>query len=462
TSGSKDSLPGLAYQPSGTTGLGPGPAVSMGPSAAAAALSSRYGKLKSIAEGRQPLGRKPGSTTSGGLNGTSTASASSGSTAASPSMPQNRPITLRNGITLIKDRRLIGQMFLTRPLRSIFERIVGTHFLRARPFISKSATAAQVDNAIYDSFKKLGHNLVADGQVGFEYGSMSSGDHRLMTLGPEGHPKQHLSGNGFAAEYCKRECYIIVKSHLPFPAYEELLWETAEVIDDDDDHDDDAHDGSGAARRSGANDFTTCYGCDQDFSRTIFAEHSLTCTGHDTTRGGRRNRANPPVPVKQEPDHDHAAMAHQEGPLFSPSGASSPLSSPDLDLRPNSCFYFGVEDGEIILCANIDCDQERHRACLVSVDDYQDPWLCRSCRLIPKLSDETTRQSSFNADAERNFTQLAESSSSSDENQPISRRPEEASAEAASVKVDKGKKRALDHAQERLGVKLRPRTRQEH
>ncbi|KAL9931743.1 hypothetical protein V8E36_009293 [Tilletia maclaganii] len=429
--------PGFAYQPSGTTGLGPGPAVSMGPSAAAAAaLSSRYGKLKSIAEGRQPQGRKPGSTTSGGLKGTSTASASSGSTAASPSMPQNRPITLRNGITLIKDRRLIGQMFLTRPLRSIFERIVETHFLRARPFISKSATAAQVDNAIYDSFKKLGHNLVADGQVGFEYGSMSSGDHRLMTLGPEGHPKQHLSGNEFAAEYCKRECYIIVKSHLPFLAYEELLWETAEVIDDD--HDYDAHDGSGAARRSGANDFTTCYGCDQDFSRTIFAEHSLTCSGRDTPRGGRRNRENPPVPVKQEPDHDHAAMAHQEGPLFSPSGASSPLSSPDLDLRPNSCFCFGVEDGEIILCANIDCDQERHRVCL--------------------LSDETTRQSSFNADAERNFTQPAESSSSSDENQPISRQPEEASAEAASVKVDKGEKRALDHAQERLGVKLRPRT----
>ncbi|KAL9931849.1 hypothetical protein V8E36_009399 [Tilletia maclaganii] len=328
-------------------------------------------------------------------------------------------------------------MFLTRPLRSIFERIVETHFLRARLFISKSATAAQVDNAIYDSFKKLGHNLVADGQVGFEYGSMSSGDHRLMTFGPDS------GGTPQRASFRKR-----------------LLWETAEVIDDD--HDDDAHDGSGAARRSGANDFTTCYGCDQDSSRTIFAEHSLTCSGRETPRGGRRNRANPPVPVKQEPDHDHAAMAHQEGPLFSPSGASSPLSSPDLDLRPNSCFCFGVEDGEIILCANIDCDQERHRACLVSVDDYQDSWLCRSCRLIPKLSDETTRQSSFNADAERNFTQPAESSSSSDENQPISRRPEEASAEAASVKVDKGKKRALDHAQERLGVKLRPRTRQEH
>ncbi|KAL9934184.1 hypothetical protein V8E36_006640 [Tilletia maclaganii] len=272
---------------------------------------------------------------------------------------------------------------------------------------------------------------------------MSSGDHRLMTLGPEGHPKQHLSGNKFAAEYCKRECYMIVKSHIPFPAYDKLLWETAEVIDDDDyDHDDDNH-------------VTTT-----EFSCTVFAEHSLTCSGRDPPRGGRRNRANPPAPVKQEPDHDHAAMAHREGPLFSPSGASSPLSSPDLDLGPNSCFCFCVVDGEIILCANIHCDQERHRACLVSVDDYQDPWLYRSCRLIPKLSDETTRQSSFNADVERNLTQPAESSS--DQVRLISQRPEVESAEAASVKVDEGKKQVLDHAQERLGVKLRPRTGQEH
>ncbi|KAL9933068.1 hypothetical protein V8E36_007786 [Tilletia maclaganii] len=84
-----------------TTSLG-----SVGGSSAAAAIAARYGKLTSIAQGRAPQSR-------GGPSGASSASTSTSAsfsagllTAVDAPMPRTRPLTWKNGITLLKDRRL--------------------------------------------------------------------------------------------------------------------------------------------------------------------------------------------------------------------------------------------------------------------------------------------------------------------------------------------------------------------
>ncbi|KAK0565809.1 hypothetical protein OC861_003547 [Tilletia horrida] len=319
----------------------------------ASALSSRYGKLRSIAQGSRSLGRKGSASGSFGVDSSDTSQ-----------MPSKNPVAFKNGICLVKDRRLIGQMFLTKNIKTSFERIVDHHRLRSFPFISKAATPEQVDHAINEAFKSQGHSLVADGQVGFEYAYISAGDHKLITLGPADQPRSELSGAVLAIEFSKRECYIVVKSKLKFEPYDEILRETAQVISEESDCDNEPT-------------FKSCPRCRHRFGRGTYEEHVASCSTKITPLASR---------IKTEVD--------DEDPLFTftgtdDDGLSSRSSSPQA--VEHACFCRTNSDEQLLECSQPDCDKRFHRSCLEAIDDWREPWICKTCRImrpmLPELSD---------------------------------------------------------------------------
>ncbi|KAK0542941.1 hypothetical protein OC845_006375 [Tilletia horrida] len=285
----------------------------------ASALSSRYGKLRSIGQGSRSLGRKGSASGSFGVNSSDTSQ-----------MPSKNPVAFKNGICIVKDLRLIGQMFLTKNINTSFERIVDHHRIRSFPFISKAATVEQVDHAINEAFKSQGHSLVADGQVGFEYAYISAGDHKLITLGPAGQPRFELSGAVLAIEFSKRECYIVVKSKLKFGPYDEILRETAQVISEESDCDNEPT-------------FKSCPRCRHRFGRGTYEEHVFSCSTKISPLASR---------IKTEVD--------DEDPLFTftgtdDDGLSSRSSSPHA--VEHACFCRTNSDEQLLECSQPDCDK---------------------------------------------------------------------------------------------------------
>ncbi|KAE8231077.1 hypothetical protein CF326_g3911 [Tilletia indica] len=77
-------------------------------------------------------------------------------------------ITFKNGITLIKDRRLIDKRFMHGDLRVAFNTITEENYLRVKPLISKLASEREVYSCIITAFQAKGHHLLRDGNCGFD------------------------------------------------------------------------------------------------------------------------------------------------------------------------------------------------------------------------------------------------------------------------------------------------------
>ncbi|KAK0542291.1 hypothetical protein OC861_005308 [Tilletia horrida] len=318
-------------------------------SAAAAALASRYGKLRSIAQGSRSLGRK-----------SSSATPLAAEDADPTKMPLTRQVSLKNGICLVMDRRLIGETFLTKYTKRDFERIVDEHRLRIFPFISKTATAAQVDHMIVASFKKAHINLVADGHIGYEYAFISIGDHKLRTLGVTDEPRDQLTGTELASEYAKRECYIVVKDKLQFPAYTPLLRKSAQVIADDTDEEDNEP------------AFQRCPTCRQHFGRSTYAEHIASCTHR-----GSMSSSSSTYAVKKEQDQEALFR-----PLDEEDDYSASLSSISCGDVEHDCCCRSIKDEPLLTCFRDSCSKQSHRSCLELIEDFSDPWTCKTCRIM--------------------------------------------------------------------------------
>ncbi|KAK0556555.1 hypothetical protein OC844_005822 [Tilletia horrida] len=276
-------------------------------SAAAATLASRYGKLTSIAQGRPSSGRfVPG----GSSYSHASTSASASAAGADGEMPRTRPMNFKNGITLLKDRRLLGKTLHTRHLKAQFEAIVDNAHLRARPFLSRNASARQLDNAICNAFVALGHSLHLGDQCGFEYAYLAAGTLKLCTLGVT-EPRDKLTGDEFYLEYAKRECYIVVLSDAKSPLYDPIFFADAEVISDGDGDDDD-DDGRSLPDITGR-DFRKCAFCLHSFSIDLFKPHEQDCMERWS-----RNHTRTESTVKKEPtsvnlflDEDTASASTQ-------------------------------------------------------------------------------------------------------------------------------------------------------
>ncbi|KAK0554982.1 hypothetical protein OC844_006093 [Tilletia horrida] len=316
---------------------------STGGAGAAAALAGRSGKLTSIAQGRRlavrhSTGTGPVASGSGGSTGGASGSNSSSSGTGIPAdnaMPRTRPMTFKNGITLIKDRRPLEKAIHTRHLRGQFEVIVEINRLRTRPHISKNATAWQVDNAITQSFLDQGHALHTDGQTDFE------------AIGPEKMPKEHLSGDQLAAEYAKRECYIVVKSKLKFSAYDPLFFALVDEISDDEDGDDDDD-----LPNVMGEDYKKCPFCCNTCIDTI-AEHEASCQ-----EGFDKSAVKAEIVKQETPDLFPADTGDNAGPSRASSSGSSSLSD-----------VHGAGPG---------CDEQRHVTCVVTAP-ISSTWLCSAC-----------------------------------------------------------------------------------
>ncbi|CAD6903013.1 unnamed protein product, partial [Tilletia laevis] len=208
-----------------------------GSTSAAASLSARYRTLQSQATGKRPQGRP---SASANLPTSSSATSGASGSVINKSAPQIKAIPFKSGITLIKDRRMIGMNFVGKALSKQFLTIVDDQHLRIHPVIDRYATSREVDQVLREAFKQNQHDLFVDSQSGYEYATLNAGDHKLCTLGPEGRPRQYFSGAELLATYCsasnRRECYIIVISHKKFPAYDKLFFDSAiEISDDDED-----------------------------------------------------------------------------------------------------------------------------------------------------------------------------------------------------------------------------------
>ncbi|KAK0553165.1 hypothetical protein OC844_006337 [Tilletia horrida] len=69
------------------------------------------------------------------------------------------PIALQEGITLVKDRRLLGKPIASAAYRSLWAEINRSHRLQAFPVISRQASSEEVHEAIVSAFEELGHSL---------------------------------------------------------------------------------------------------------------------------------------------------------------------------------------------------------------------------------------------------------------------------------------------------------------
>ncbi|KAK0543810.1 hypothetical protein OC844_007548 [Tilletia horrida] len=247
-------------------------------SSAAARLSFRFAKVDSTAQGRK-TGGPP----------TTAASASA----------RVKPISFQNGIALIKDRRLIDKMFLTKKFRPVFDAVVDQERLRVRPTIDKDASARETYNIINNAFIQQGHNLVRDGWNDFDT------DHKLMTLGPKDFPRQELSAAELVSEYKRRDCYVVVCSSKKFGPYDPLFFGmdgNTIIISDDEEDEDDLPDillsktkGKAAEKQS---DFEACSTCGSKFSIDVIDDHEASCLWYPEPI----NKHHDKLPgVKQEP-----------------------------------------------------------------------------------------------------------------------------------------------------------------
>ncbi|CAD7062060.1 unnamed protein product, partial [Tilletia caries] len=229
-----------------------------GSTSAAASLSARYRTLQSQATGKRPQGRP---SASANLPTSSSATSGASGSVINKSAPQIKAIPFKSGITLIKDRRMIGMNFVGKALSKQFLTIVDDQHLRIHPVIDRYATSREVDQVLREAFKQNQHDLFVDSQSGYEYATLNAGDHKLCTLGPEGRPRQYFSGAELLATYCsasnRRECYIIVISHKKFPAYDKLFFDSAIEISDDDE-DESLPPLGGKHDKSKQKDFKTC------------------------------------------------------------------------------------------------------------------------------------------------------------------------------------------------------------
>ncbi|KAE8261162.1 hypothetical protein A4X09_0g7704, partial [Tilletia walkeri] len=331
---------------------------------AAQSLSSRFNKLSSIAMGSKPLGRSASASTL--VSAQTSGSAVAGS--------KVQPIPFKNGITLIKDRRLIGQTFHSKNLKPIFDSIVEHHRMRVRPLIDKKANARSVYNTIIEAFVEQGHDFIQDGWKGFEYAYTTSTDHRLMTLGPEGKPKQSLSAAELASEYHRRECYIVVQSDQKCSDYDPMFFEMADPISDDEF----SQDGMSTVNGSG---FQKCFFCQTEFTVDLINDHESTCGWDDGPK--------PHVKVKSErvksekiPDIDSDGPEEDAGNSTLTSVRSSGNKKAKVDNADVTCACGKPDDDEktMVGCDGTDCDVWRHRSCADESGFNGVDWFCPSCR----------------------------------------------------------------------------------
>ncbi|KAL9940884.1 hypothetical protein V8E36_000372, partial [Tilletia maclaganii] len=329
-------------------------------SSAAARLTARFSKLTSISQGRA-------STAASATDARATHAAAATSKLATSKLSRIVPLVLKNGITLIKDRRLIDTVFHGKKLGPIFEEITERERLRVRPVIPKDASARVTTNIIMDAFLEQGHDLVCDGWSGFEYAHLTQAEHRLMTLGRD-KPKQGLSATELAVQYLRRECFIVVMNgKKKFGAYDPFFFEMMgkTISDDDDNADSELAD----SPEDLPNDFGECFFCCNTFSVDVLENHQLTCTREDS---GQQE-----IIVKKEPARTHLEAPRDQ--CFSTPASRRSSTS----MNGGACICGKPDDDEVMVgCDGDGCDIWRHKSCVGSKKGYRNKdWFCDDCLL---------------------------------------------------------------------------------
>ncbi|CAD6954858.1 unnamed protein product [Tilletia caries] len=160
--------------------------------------------------------------------------AAKASASSSPSVPSFKDtVNLTDGVTLVKDRRLLDQSIASHTANRVFKDITERERLQAFPVIGKGFNAVQVYNAIIEAFRKQNHDLVRDGQKGYEFCRLLNHSARLQTLRSDP-PSITLTGVELATEYKRNKCFIVVRSDKKFDKYDPLLHQLLGTSVDDD------------------------------------------------------------------------------------------------------------------------------------------------------------------------------------------------------------------------------------
>ncbi|KAL9931400.1 hypothetical protein V8E36_009686 [Tilletia maclaganii] len=350
-------------------------------SAAAARLSSRFGRLSSIAQGKTVSG----------------SSASSSTATTSQVAAQIRPIPFKNGITLVKDRRLIGQPVRHRKkVNTLFEAIIEQARLRVRPVIDRMATALQVNNLVLAAFIDQGHDLVKDGWNGYEYGYVTGSNHVLMTLVPTDKSIEPLDASTLSSEFgSKRDCYIIVRSNKKFPPYDPLFFELADVIDDEDDDDPKGKSkGKTKAKATisddvadGEDDFTPCIYCKNVFSVDLIHDHEDSFYEQVVeTKPSVHVKSEVKLEVQDIDDEEHLAALPSDVELQGDERSDSDKSKDSGDEEGNNalpwcaCGKPDSDEDEMVGCDGPGCGTWWHFSCADGDGYINDIWYCKPCR----------------------------------------------------------------------------------
>ncbi|KAL9938986.1 hypothetical protein V8E36_001799 [Tilletia maclaganii] len=339
-----------------------------GTSAAAARLASCFGKLGSVSYGKDRNTAGAGATTT-----TPTANASTSSACVNP-------VGFRQGITLIKDRRLIDRSFFNKHQAKIFESIVEKERLRVRPVIDKTASARTATNIINEAFKGQGHDLIRDGWSGFEFGYVTNTDHRRMTLGPESNPKQMLSGAELASGYGRWECFIIVCSDKKFKPYDPPFFELFSNVFSDDETEAASVTGKGKEKAVYEPEFKKCIHCSKHFSIDVHHEHEESCMV-----------SRPMSRLKNVDDElcDLLASVKKE-----PAAASEHNSGSGSEEDDCFCGRPNTSEKTMIGCENLLCNTWRHKSCADAAGFCGKDWYCPDCRLPTVHNDQGAGQGS--------------------------------------------------------------------
>ncbi|KAE8227700.1 hypothetical protein CF326_g7397 [Tilletia indica] len=362
---------------------------------AAAALSAHYGKMTSLAQGKRP----PPARSAASLRSASSTSASVSTSATGDPVPVKNQITFKNGITLIKDRRLVEESFMHGEMRKVFEHIVEDNYLRIKPVISKLATEREVFNIIVQEFGKLGHQLLLDGQTGYEFGYFTHYGHRLKTLGPMNQPRQLVTGAQLKSEYDRNDCVIIVRSNIPYRPYDPMLWDLARVIDDSEDEDDlpdlapsglpgpsttntkskakcpkgkdKGKNKAVASQDTPAEDFKACGFCNAPISVDYYDENMDTCSVGLVSASFMSVKSE----IFSDDDDDNADddQSEQQRSPNTRSRRATPVHS-------CSCKKPDDAEEEMVGCDGDECLVWRHRSCASPLGFKRDDWFCQSCR----------------------------------------------------------------------------------
>ncbi|KAE8238601.1 hypothetical protein A4X13_0g8445 [Tilletia indica] len=254
-------------------------------------------------------------------------------------------------ITLVKDRRLLDQPIASHTYSALFKDITERERLEASPVIGKDFSAKKVYETIVESFRRLDHDLIRDGQSGYEFCRLLNHSGRLQANSVDP-PTISLTGVELAILYKRNKCFIVVRSTKKFKKYDPLLHQLFGTLVDDSSLP--ASDGSDEEENQSDVDsaWKKCDFCEELIGIKEHEDHETQC-GEEwaTQRALHKERAK--KGVKQEADL--------------------------VEHLPRNCACGEVDMDEMVGCDGSDCDVWCHRACIGVIDGFttiEDDWFC--------------------------------------------------------------------------------------